>query len=182
MKDELMLRLIQNFLKQDMSAFAIIYKEFEALMILYSNRLGGEDYLQELTVFLLELLYGINIYEFENSEQIKRYIAVSIRNKYIALSKDKQKYENFHCNSTENVFYCNSTAEDTVDMTDMLKSLSARQRVIIVYKYIYGYSDIELALLLGISRQAVNRLKNRAVETMQEYYFGERNKGNVREQ
>lgn len=33
-----------------------------------------------------------------------------------------------------------------------------------IYRYYYEYSDSKIAKILGISRQAVNRLRNRAID------------------
>lgn len=48
--------------------------------------------------------------------------------------------------------------------------LTELQRKIILLKYIYGYSDQEIANRLKISRQAVNRAKNRGVKIIRENY------------
>ena len=66
---------------------------------------------------------------------------------------------------------CDSSAEMLLSVEDMLNCLSQKQKLIMIYKYIYGYSDIEISMLLNISRQAVNRLKNRAITTLKEYYI-----------
>ncbi|MGE5632228.1 MAG: sigma factor-like helix-turn-helix DNA-binding protein [Caulobacteraceae bacterium] len=45
----------------------------------------------------------------------------------------------------------------------MLKSLSSLQKEIIRKRFLQGYSDSEIAQIFHISRQAVNRTKNRAL-------------------
>ena len=165
--------LIKKFKNRDMSAFSEIYEEFKGLIIFYARKLGGEDYVQELTLFLLELPYNINPQNFkpDGSIAIKKYIAVCIKNKYITLSKDKQKYSNMINNALVEDLTCDSSAEMLLSVEDMLNCLSQKQKLIMIYKYIYGYSDIEISMLLNISRQAVNRLKNRAITTLKEYYI-----------
>ena len=174
MSNAQLLKFIKNFRNRDMTAFTVIYEEFEGLILFYAKRLGGEDYSQELTVFLIELLYSMRLSNFKADETngAERYISVCIRNKYIAISKEKQKYENITSEAFENDLYCYSSAEELVLVEDMLKNLSYKQRLIIVYKYIYGYSDVEIGMLFNISRQAVNRLKNRALNILEEYYIG----------
>ncbi len=178
MSNLLLIKLIKKFRSRDMTAFAVIYKEFEGLILYYSAKLGGEDYSQELTIFLIELLYDLKITDFksDSSEGVKRYIAVSLRNKYIALSKEKQKYDTLCKEAYENDFCYYSSADERLLLEDMLKGLSQRQRLVVVYKYIYGYSDAELGVMFNISRQAVNRLKNRAICILQEYYIGGKDK------
>ncbi|MBP3600410.1 MAG: sigma-70 family RNA polymerase sigma factor [Clostridia bacterium] len=168
-----LLRLIEKFRKRDMLAFSAIYAEFERLIIFYSCKSGGEDYIQELTIFLIELLYSIKTEKFkkDGSLCLKKYIAVAIRNKYITLCREALKYESHLAQAEEKDFGYYSSAEERILIKDILKKLSPRQRMVIKYKYIYGYSDIELSCLLNISRQAVNRLKNRAITALKEYYM-----------
>ena len=48
----------------------------------------------------------------------------------------------------------------------MLGTLSKKQRDVIIYKYFMNFTDVEIAEVMGISRQAVNRIKNRGLETL----------------
>ncbi len=43
------------------------------------------------------------------------------------------------------------------------------QRTILEERYIKNYSDIEIANKLNISRQAVNKTKNKALENLRTY-------------
>ncbi len=165
-------KLIEDFKKQDMLSFGPIYEEFKRYINFYSKKLGLEDALQELTVFLIELLYDIELSRFptDSSDGLTRYIAVAIRNKYIALSKENSRYASMCAELYESeVFYCDSTVEK-VCIEEALEKLTHRQRLIIIYKYILNYSDAEISLLLGVSRQAVNRIKNRAFVVLREFY------------
>lgn len=158
--------LVEDFKGGDMGAFPQIYGEFERLIYHYSKKLDSEDVRQELTLFLIELLYKI---EVSSSEGIKKYIAVCLRNKYIYLSKQKQLGFSLIDKVAENYdTYCDF-CEDTVLLKELISKLPIKQREVIVYKYIYSYSDIEIAEIMNISRQAVNRIKNRALCGLREY-------------
>ena len=173
MNNKELLELIEKFRMQDMSAFSAVYEEFERLILFYSCKSGGEDYIQELTIFLIELLYSIKTEKFKRDSSLclKKYMAVAIRNKYINLCRESIKYESLFTEAEEKDFcYC-SSADEPILIKDMLKKLSPRQRTVIKYKYLYGYSDVELSQLLNISRQAINRLKNRAITVLKEYYM-----------
>lgn len=173
MTNSLLLPLIKKFREQDMTAFSIIYDEFKKLIYLYSGRLVDDDAVQDLTLFLLELLYGINLSKFhpDSSDTLKRYIAVSIKNKYISLSKERQKLISTSVELCDDLLINSESVFEGLDICEALKVLTLRQRLIIIYRYIYCYSDAEISSLLSISRQAVNRLKNRAIKTLQEFYF-----------
>ena len=151
-----------------MTAFPLIYEEFNKLINFFSLKLGYEDAASELTLFLIEMLYDIRLEKFQSdgSEDIQKYIAASIKNKYIALSKGKAKNMLFEnelfedcCSYFEDFdggFYC----------IQGVSRLTAVQRKIVLYHYIYGYSIAEIAERFGVTRQAVNKTKNHALEIL----------------
>lgn len=173
MCNSVLLRLIERFRLNDMEAFPLIYNEFQMLIHFYSGNIGEEDASQELTVFLLELLYELDISKFkpDTSQGLKRYIAVSLRNKYIAISKEKQKNEILLLQLYDDDIFYSDGGENNIFVKEILAKLSHKQRLIIIYKYIYNYSDAEISVLLNISRQAVNRLKNRGIENLRKFYL-----------
>ena len=65
--------------------------------------------------------------------------------------------------------YCVEESESSLTLRDGIKLLNERQRESLILKYIYGYSDAEIAERLGITRQAVNRLERRGLEILKEY-------------
>lgn len=174
MENGMLIGLIEKFRKGDMSAFAVIYEGYKKLIIYYSKKLGGEDYKQELTLFFIELLYDIEIERFKyySAAALHNYIAVALRNKYIALSKEQQKYDIFLHNTFEKDFICNTSPSKNLELKEFLKLLSKRQQAVITYKYIYGYSEKEISDFLNVSVQAVNRLKNRALASLGNFYNG----------
>lgn len=173
MKNILLLKLIERFRSGDMEAFSEIYNEFKNLIRIYSIRTETEDALQEFTVFLVELLYEVELdnfpYDFSNS--LKRYIAVSIRNKYIALSKNEQNYRSLITGFYENCGGYTETEYDFMLTKDLISQLPPKYALVIVYRYIYGYSDEEIAQFLGKTRQSVFRLRQSALKKMRENYI-----------
>ena len=163
--------LILKFRNQDMNAFAMIDDEFKRLIYKYSGKLCDDDAVQELTLFLIELLYSIDLTKFKDSkgDGLKRYIAVSIKHKYITVSKENDSYSKI-CETADICDNSFSDVLENISAKEALKCLSPKQRVIIIYKYFYCLSDSEIAKLTGISRQAVNRLKNRALLLLREFY------------
>lgn len=166
-------KLIWDFRKGEIYSFSIIYDVFKKLINFYSKKAGDEDVEQELMIFLMELLYDIDLSRFEDNEKdnLKRYIAVALGHKYINIIKEIQNSQNKFYELLECDFFHYDNTESDIYVKSMLENLSPRQRMIIVYKYIYNYSDVEISYILGISRQAVNRLKNRALGTLRKLYF-----------
>ena len=151
-------------------------------------QIGFADCKQELTLFLLELIRNIDVSKFptDDSDTPNRYICVALRNKYIALSKQNQNEfkhriqfedEVEEVSVLEQAFLKLDIQKDiefeqiiSVELEEALNGLSPKQKDVIVYKYIYGFSDAEIGEIFNISRQAINKLKNRAFETLKEYY------------
>ena len=163
--------LIKKYQQKDMSEFNQIYEVFERLIIYYSRHLNYDDSLQEINVFLVELLYKINLEKFnmDNSFSLKNYIAVCIRNKYISLSKLRQLRNEMFTDYCECIAYIDMRIEDEMILSNAFNLLTERQREVIMYKYIYGYSDSEISSYLHITRQAVNRLKTRGLLILKEF-------------
>ena len=59
-----------------------------------------------------------------------------------------------------------SPFEERVELELLCGNLTERQKHILVLKYRYGYSDAELSEKLHITRQAVNRAKNRGLQEL----------------
>ena len=166
---------IEKLKNQDMSGFPVLYSVFERLVDWYAIKLSYEDAASELTVFLIELFYEIDLKRFPNDSSfgIKKYIAVSLKNYYIALSQKRDKQRRFSNQLYEDLNgYCQNY-DDKLSIIQCMTPLSEKQKLVLIYKYIYGYSDVEIANLLDISRQAVNRIKNRGLLVLKEYFSGQ---------
>lgn len=107
-----------------------------------------------------------------------QYIAVSVKNKYIAMSKSLKelKVTSFADISDEQMVYVEQlVAKDGEnDISIYYPSngeLSAREKLILELFFTRQYSIEEISNHLGISRQAVNQAKNRALNKIRSTYF-----------
>ncbi len=169
MENSCLIALIKKFRNNDITVFPVIFSEFDALIRHYGNKSSADDTSQELTVFLLELLYKMELTPFygASGDGLKRYISVAIRNRYIAYSRlndRKNEYSEFFDVGEETDFLSSYIIKDA------LEKLNHRQRQIIINRYIYNYSEKQIGEILGISRQAVNQTKNRAIEFLRGYF------------
>lgn len=157
---------------QDMSAFEIIYDEFKDRIYSYARKQKNEDLIGELTLFLIELIYHIDIDKFcsDKSEVLERYVLVSLKNKYISLCRKRTKENEMIREVCESALADIDSTEIRIDICEALGNLTQRQRDVIICKYIYCLSDFQISELLKISRQAVNRLKIRGLKVLKEYY------------
>lgn len=140
-------------------------------------RIEFADCKQDLTLFLLELMKKIDVSKFpdDNSDGLNRYIYICLKNKYIELAnKKKTEFKNSLQAQKEienrNSIFTQPETIKNIEFNETLNHLSQKQKDVIIYKYIYGFSDIEIGEMFNMSRQAVNKLKNRAFETLKEYY------------
>lgn len=149
--------------KGNENAMLKLIKEFQPLIKKYSYLVDYEDSESELTLTFIETLYKIPINnpKFKQDKYIISYINKSIRNKYIYLSKNRNKiyyYESpINLDITQTPYQTN--IGNKLFINDLLLTLTKREREIINLKYFKEYSDIEISKKFGISRQAVNKTK-----------------------
>ena len=169
-----LITLINRFKKHDMASFPAIFDEFEKLIRLYASRLREEDAFQELCVFLVELLYKIDLSGFlsDRSDSVRRYIAVCIRNRYIFISKKQDDYGDKNYILFENKPDLSPGPAEIQMLREAVLALTLRQREYVIYRYVYNYTDGEIAGFMKISPQAAGRLNKRAVKTLKEYFYG----------
>lgn len=175
MENSCLCGLVESFKKRDMDVFPVIFAEFEGLIYKYSSRTDSDDTFGELSLFLVELLLSIRLEPFLSStgDGLQRYIAVCLRNKYIALSKEKSDLKKESNPYFENTACFQNDLTLSLALKEALEGLTEKQRTVVVYRYIYLYSDSEIAQKLKISRQAVNRLINRALSALRQYFKGD---------
>ncbi len=164
--------LIERFRNQDMEAFALIYEAFRRLINLYASKIRYEDGVSELTLFLIEVLYGLDLSRFKSDDSfgIQKYIAVSLRNKYISLSMKSSQYEQYCLPLFADVIGKRDKTDEMILASQALSYLEPKLREVLIYKYIYGYSDAELSKKYGVSRQSVNKMKIKALAKLRRYF------------
>lgn len=170
MQNYLLKPLISKIKEQDMSVFFQVYEEFRRLIDFFGNKLGYEDAKSELTLFFIELLYSIKLTKFptDDGDELHKYIAVSIKNKYISLSIAKQRDVKFENHFFEECYGITDSFDESMCISQGIRGLNDAQRLIFFYHFIYGFSIIEIADKLKISRQAVNKTKNQVLEILRE--------------
>lgn len=172
MCNEILKQLILNFKKGDTESFIFIYKVFERLIRLYAARVDYEETGAELDLFLIELLHKLDLRRFESdgSYSIQKYIAVSIRNRYLDLLKKQIERIQKTLPLLELSYELEDYREEKIMLPDAFALLTPKQKMVLKSKYIYGYNDVEISKMMGTTRQAVNSIKNRAFEILRAYY------------
>jgi RNA polymerase sigma factor (sigma-70 family) len=160
------INLILDFRNGRSETYNTIYKSFTNLIYNYAK--GDQDLQQDLNITLIETLNKIDLTKFEadNSTGIHRYISVCIRNAYILKSKNRQNIKN-----TEQPLELIDTIfpyydETNLELENLISLLNERQRTYIIYKYVYGYTDVEIGKMWGCSRQRVGVIKREALRIL----------------
>jgi DNA-directed RNA polymerase specialized sigma24 family protein len=131
-----------------MSKNTHLYTDFAKMVHFYNRKLGEEDgALWELLVNLAN----------NNKALSNRYVAVSLRNEYIKLSKAKQKYAEITTAYCEIHGATNPDIDLLLDIKAALTRLSDKERKAVLMRYFWGFSTAEIAVLNGVSRQAENK-------------------------
>ncbi|MGH4119496.1 sigma-70 family RNA polymerase sigma factor [Clostridium sp.] len=150
-----------------------IIDKFKPLIQKYKRKLNYEESETDLTIAIIEILFSIDLKNFETYGDcaIVTFICNSIRNRSIDLFRKyvlKKTHEiefNFDImgdSIKENI-------DDKLFIAELLDKLSKKQLFIIIEKYFKCQSDAEIANYLHISRQAVNKSKNKALNTLRDY-------------
>ncbi|MGO1042553.1 sigma factor-like helix-turn-helix DNA-binding protein [Clostridioides difficile] len=151
---------------------------FEPLLKKLSKFLHYEEGSTDLIIFFIELIKKMDLEKFKVKSDgvLVKYIHKSLLNKTFELSKrySKTKFEFVEFN--ENILNMNDNLEkyffeENICFDEYIfKELSGIQKKVIFYKYLKGYSDKEISMKFKISRQAVNKAKNRAFKKIKKDY------------
>lgn len=102
-----------------------------------------------------------------NDKQIITYIAVGLKNEYIRLSKKRRKILKNEVPLTDSIQIPDIDREEQIDLKilicDAMKILNSTERFVINEVIINDKKEQTVADELHITRQAVNKIKKRAL-------------------
>lgn len=177
MKD--LIKAINMYKRGDNDEILYIIDKFEPLINKYSKKLGYYCSRTDMIISLINIINNLNNNNNLNEEKyIVGYINISIKHKYIELSK---KYS---INNNELVVdidkininkegYNYNNLDNKVLLENILSKLNNYQRMVIEQIFFKNISEIELSNKLGITRQSVNKIKKRALKNMKEMLIKE---------
>lgn len=138
------------------SAFFEENSRFSGLIRYYAKKLKTDTAEADLWGFLWLL------FSREKQPPSDNYVAVCLRNEYIRISKNIPKY----CALDFEIAASDRGLDIKIDLKNALLRLTKKERETIILFYYYGFSVEEIGTLHGVSRQAVNQTKNRALEKL----------------
>ncbi|MCG8538487.1 MAG: RNA polymerase sigma factor [Clostridia bacterium] len=164
--------LLKRIQKGDKQSIVDIFLRFNNTIKKFSKKLRYEESETDLIIAFLEIIKKMDVRKFQMKSDgaVINYIYYCLINKCLDLYKKKKKEfqnTNFTKLNLDNVPDCKVKDIDSSFLISiLLSSLPFIQREVIERKFIQGYSDKEIAICLGISRQAVNRAKNRGLKSL----------------
>lgn len=166
--------MVMNARTGDKEALQNLVERFQPLIKKYKRKLNYDGADTDLIICFIETIHKIPIYRDNhiiNEECIVGYINKSIKNKYIYFSKKYSKVYRVEVELNLDIAGddANSKVEDNVSIEELLDKLSERQRRVIEGIFFKNTTEVEISRQLNISRQAVNRTKNRALKCLKEY-------------
>lgn len=170
---DMLYELISSVQSNDQNAMTELIERFQPLLKKYAAKLNYEDAYEDLMLYYIGLIKSLNLKKLicTKDEIIVSYINVSIKNYYKKTITKIIKYKNEVVLSdlTEEQMYYVDAKSATEDETDLFVEFGLREVLndnecqVIYQLYIEGYTTAEIARLSSKSRQAVNQLKNRAL-------------------
>lgn len=147
----------------------LLLEKFSPLIHKYKYLLHYEDAENDLITFFIEIILIIPLDKFKNKNKdycLLSYISISMHNKYIKLSKKFQQENNTE--PLEDWFIENSHNDlYEYEILDLLNHLHTREKQIIILKFWYGYSDIELGKIFHLTRQSIHRQTVNSLKKLQ---------------
>ncbi len=152
----------------DSKGFEEIIDIFNPIINKYSRLLCREDTKQDLIVFLIELINKIRIdnSNFSEDKVILGYISKSIKHEYIRLSKQYNKYSIKKIELNLDLQLQVEDNNSLIEVLDLINVLTDKQKKVIKFIFIDCNNINEVATYMNISRQAVNQIKNRALNKL----------------
>lgn len=157
-------------------ALLTLIDKFKPLLKKYAYLLKYEDAYNDLQADFIEIVQNIQLDNLRNicEGALVSYINTSIHNRYIRRSvayKDKQKDIYFSELDEHELYFVEllqskSDSYIHLELSEMESVLTKAEYNTICMYYIFGYSVEKIALCNGVSRQAVNRQKLRALEKL----------------
>jgi RNA polymerase sigma factor (sigma-70 family) len=153
-----------------------LIEKFNPLLKKYTYKLHYEDAYHDLIADFIEILLGIKAEKIRNKEDgcIFSYLTVCIHSCYVKrLIKIKQMRNIItYSDLTEKELHYIDTLTSTndtyikIDLELLRKVLTYQEYMIIKMIFYEGYSVAETANVNGITRQAINQMKNRALKKL----------------
>ena len=167
-------KLIQRSQLGDKDSLLNIINRFKPLISKLTRKLSYEEAETDLIILFIQIIQSLKLDKFNEFSQgeLIAYLHNSLSNRCIDLFRKYvfKKFEDLELNLDILQIEIDMDTKVFVDELLSLNALTKNQREILKLSYLYEYSDAEIAELIKISRQAVNRTRNRGIQSIRNYF------------
>lgn len=161
----------------DKKATSDLYLDFSDTIKKLSRNIDYEESETDLIISFLELIKEMDIDSFRNKDnrQLAKFIHIHLKNRAVDIFR-KYVVKKKMTVSINYDLLCNDSYVDfdrNIFISELLDGLPINQRKVIILKYIYEFSDTDIAKQLGVSRQAINSTKNRALKNLRNIAYAD---------
>ncbi|MCT4584459.1 MAG: sigma-70 family RNA polymerase sigma factor [Peptostreptococcaceae bacterium] len=167
------INLVKRYKKlSDKEALEELIRVFNPLFMKLKRKLNYEESESDLIIFFIEKLNEIDLSKIKYDGQVIKFFDKALKNKSIDLYRKnilkKVTFQNIDWSLVED--NKSDISNDKLELNIAFeKTLTSLQREILDKRYFWGLSDSEIAKSLNISRQAVNKARNRGLENIKNY-------------
>lgn len=159
-----------------------IYNRYVEDLHTYALYLGFEEGIVMDAIHDVFCKFAVDEHRLWDVSNIKFYLFKSLKNRLYDIHKSKREYVNLTVvDSQELPFNINVTIEDKLinkeeqqqiesRITEMLDSLTERQREVVYLRYVQEYDYTQIAELLNISIHGCRKLLSKAMQNLREKY------------
>ena len=133
----------------------------------YARLLNYEDAYSDLVVFFIAMIKEFP--SIENEGKIVNYIRKCVRNEYIRLGIKRRRIISSEVELSDNEVGESIDIDVLVDLYNALDRLSERQKFIVIENVVNSKSDCMFGKELGVSKQAINKSKKKALNILKKY-------------
>ncbi len=165
-----LIKRAKNFDKESME---LLITRFDPIITSLSRKLQNEDAKSELTIFFIRMIYEIKLTNLKSSSDgaLVNYIKQGLYREYYKLNKVAPivsvEFSDIFTVTTND--YVQIEYEIFLDELVIKKVLNEKQMYVLLKKYYYHCTDEEISVELCISRQAVNKIHRKAIDSLRKY-------------
>ena len=153
---------------RDQEKFARLYEQNRSLMFVIANEIlhheqDSEDALQEAFTRIARNIHKVDEVEHPLT---KGFVAMITKNAAIDVYQDRKR--DYEVKNLNLPYAATDHFTETMDLTWAILKLSERDQQIIFLRYAHGLEVEELAVALGISKEAAYKADQRARERLEE--------------
>lgn len=162
-------------------ATLVLIAKFNPLLKKYAYKLYYEDAYNDLLIDFITLLHNIQINHIRDKSEgsVISYIRTSVHSSYVKRLMEIKRLQNLllYSDLKDSELYYVESISSTNDIytnceLQFIRKILTKPELTVIYMIFFsGYTVIEISKFYGISRQAVNQMKNRALKKLRNAYL-----------